>query len=230
MKILIVAATDLELQPVIKKLTNDLSLTKDQNQWYHCNGLSVMFLESGVGSMMTAVSLLITKDYFAFDLWIQIGIAGSFTNELSIGQVVEVTKERFGDLGIEQKDGSFVDVFEVGLTRKDLFPFVDGALINPVPYTSFPKVSGVTVNRVSGTHDTISAYINKFGADIETMEGGGFFYAALLENIPFCQIRAISNKVEVRDTSLWNIPLALENLSQNLVKILSIIVKNKPDT
>lgn len=230
MKILIVAATDLELQPVIKKLTNDFGLTRDQNNLYHADGFSVMFLESGVGSMITAVSLLRSKVPIRFDLWIQIGIAGSFTNELSIGQVVEVTRECFGDLGIEQKDGSFVDVFEAGLTRKDLFPFVDGVLINPLPYSNLPKVSGVTVNRVSGTHDTISASINKFGADIETMEGGGFFYAALLENIPFCQIRAISNKVEVRDISLWNIPLALENLSQNLVKILSIIVKNKPVT
>lgn len=225
MKILIVAATDLELQPVIKKLVNDLSLSRDQSHWYHCDGLSVMFMESGVGSLMTAVSLLKTNSSFVFDLWIQIGIAGSFTNELSVGQVVEVTNERFGDLGIEQKDGSFVDVFEAGLTRKDLFPFTDGTLINPVSYTSFPKVGGVTVNRVSGTQETITTSLQKFGADVETMEGGGFFYAALLENIPFCQIRAISNKVEVRDISLWNIPLALENLSQNLVKILSIIAK-----
>jgi futalosine hydrolase len=179
MKILIVAATDLELQPVIKKLTNDFGLTRDQNNLYHAEGFSVMFLESGVGSMMTAVSLLRSKVPIRFDLWIQIGIAGSFTNELSIGQVVEVTRECFGDLGIEQKDGSFADVFEAGLTRKDLFPFADGTLINPVPYTSFPKVSGVTVNRVSGTHDTISASINKFGADIETMEGGGFFLCSV---------------------------------------------------
>jgi futalosine hydrolase len=63
----------------------------------------------------------------------------------------------------------------------------------------------------------------KFDADIETMEGAAFFYSCLQLKIPFLQIRAISNFVEPRDKSKWNIPLALENLSTEIFDFLNTI-------
>jgi futalosine hydrolase len=44
------------------------------------------------------------------------------------------------------------------------------------------------------------------------MEGAAFFYAANLLDVPSIQLRAISNYIEPRDRSKWEIKLALENL------------------
>ena len=53
------------------------------------------------------------------------------------------------------------------------------------------------------------------------MEGAAFFYVCLCENIPFLQIRAISNYVEQRNEKNWNIPLAIKNLCLTLIDFFS---------
>ncbi len=50
------------------------------------------------------------------------------------------------------------------------------------------------------------------------MEGAAFHYACLQENIPFLQLRSISNYVEVRDKSKWKIQLAIKELNDTLIK------------
>ena len=53
------------------------------------------------------------------------------------------------------------------------------------------------------------------------MEGAAFFYVCLQEKIPFLQIRSISNYVEKRNKSNWNIPLAIDNLNVVLLDIIN---------
>jgi futalosine hydrolase len=55
------------------------------------------------------------------------------------------------------------------------------------------------------------------------MEGATFFYICCRENIPFLALRAISNKVELRNKNNWNIALALNNLSEKLVDVLLML-------
>jgi futalosine hydrolase len=45
----------------------------------------------------------------------------------------------------------------------------------------------------------------------------------LQENIPFVQLRAVSNYVEIRDKSKWNIPLAVENLNIQLIEFIKTL-------
>ena len=47
----------------------------------------------------------------------------------------------------------------------------------------------------------------------------------LLEKVNFVHIRAISNYVEPRNKEGWDIPLALDNLSEFLVKLLNNLVE-----
>jgi futalosine hydrolase len=44
------------------------------------------------------------------------------------------------------------------------------------------------------------------------MESAAFFYVCLSQKVPFAALRAISNKVEVRNKAAWNIPQAVQNL------------------
>ena len=58
------------------------------------------------------------------------------------------------------------------------------------------------------------------------MEGASFF-AACDNNINnYLQIRAISNYVENRDKSKWQMPLAIKNLNEYLITLLNNDLKN----
>ena len=59
------------------------------------------------------------------------------------------------------------------------------------------------------------------------MEGAALFYVCLHEQIPFLEIRAISNYVELRDPTKWDIPLAIENLTDELFRFLRKFAKIK---
>ena len=84
-------------------------------------------------------------------------------------------------------------------------------------------VKAITVNTATGSETTRNRLMKKFNPDIETMEGATFFYICCREKIPFLALRAISNRVEPRDIKKWNIPLALNNLSEKLMEILLIL-------
>jgi len=41
-----------------------------------------------------------------------------------------------------------------------------------------------------------------------------------MEKVPFLEIRAISNYVDIRNTEKWDIPTAVENLTNELFRFL----------
>jgi len=158
------------------------------------------------------------------DLIIQCGIAGSFNPDINIGKTVLVERE-MTDTGAEE-NSTFLTMFDLGLAQYNDFPFENGLL--PCPFLknmdfSLQKVSGLTVNCSSGTDETSEKRRNKFGADIETMEGAALHYVCLMLDIPFLQIRTISNMAEKRNKLNWNIPLALKNNAVELMRILEKI-------
>jgi futalosine hydrolase len=226
-KILIVSATDKEINLLTQKVSN----MQKAGYWLHsCNflNLRIDLLNCGVGlpsAIYRLTSLLHREKY---DMVIHPGIAGSFRDDLKIGTVVQVVAEEFGDLGINDND-EFHTLFEMGNTDQGSAPFSGGRLVNNFDSQKFQslagllKVKGITVNTASGNDRDIEKRKSKFSADIETMEGAGIFYVCLLQNIPFIEIRSISNKVEPRNIKNWNVPLALLNLSDTLIKILEEI-------
>lgn len=222
MKLLIVSATAAEVQPLCEQLAGDFEQIQDHI--FVRNGLTVHVLITGVGMFLTGIAMtqyLVKED---FDWVINVGIAGAFNRNLKIGEVVEVVEERFGDLGAQEKNGNFTDVFELGLMPPDKFPF-EGGCMHRKTHSDFvldlKAVKGLTVNKVHGKADDILFIKNKYNTDIETMEGAAFFYVCLLQKIPFTQIRAISNYVEPRNRANWNIPLAVRNLNEVVYKVVS---------
>ncbi|MCK4664417.1 MAG: futalosine hydrolase [Bacteroidales bacterium] len=223
MKILIISATKLEIEPIISnfcyvnKLNSKLSC-------FRYNNIDVDVLISGVGVHYTIYNLMNTLFLKKYDFIINAGICGSFCNELEIGKVVNVVSEVFSDLGIEDNN-KFYSLFEKELIDFNETPFKNGILVNNSDismfnYLKLPEAKGITVNKVHGNINSIEQIISKFNPDTESMEGGAVFFVCLLEKIPFIEIRAVSNYVEVRDTKKWNIPLAVENLNKLLLEIL----------
>ena len=192
MKVLIVAATELEV--VSENIRN------------------FPVLITGVGMVNTAINLtkeLIKSDY---DLVINMGIAGSFSDDVKIGDVVEVVEDTFSEIGFEDGDkfSEFTD-FRIKTSY------------SVKSKTNLRKAKGITINTVHGKEDSITEIVNRINSDIETMEGASVFKVCEELDVSYMQIRAISNNVEIRNKDNWDINLAIRNLNSEVEKIIDTL-------
>ena len=209
MKILIVAATAMEIAP----FTAHLGTTSAE-------GRHAEVLITGVG--MTATTYALTKKLQTtmYDLVLQAGVGGSFDSTIALGELVLVTSDRYGDTGAEDHD-NYSDIFDMELLDANEHPHTGGLLINPMGAVQqemkLRHVSGLTVNTVSGSERTIKQRTEKYGCAVESMEGAAFHYVCLQEGVAFAQVRAISNYVIPRDKSQWRMKEAIVNLNKWLI-------------
>lgn len=224
MKILILSATNFEVEPIVTYLNNDWNILSKEK--WKTNDLEINLLIAGVGAFNTMFELMNKLNEDNYDLIIQAGVGGSYQKDISLGNVYYIQSERFGDLGIEEKNGSFTSIFETKLIQPDASPFVSGILKNPdATLVKFlPFASGNTLNTVTGTNDRAKQWLAKFpDINIENMEGAPFFYVCLKKNIPFMSIRSVSNYVEDRDKGKWKMQEAIISLNDALIEIIKII-------
>lgn len=228
MNLLITAATGFEIAPLEEWLQQYAQRTG--NYRYQLGHAQIDLLIAGVGIPLSAYSFGKIFAKHTYELAIQAGIAGALDRDLTLGEVVSVTTESFGDLGVEEADGSFTSAIQLGLIDANQAPFVNGILptLGQPDIPSFLKqVRGTTVNRVHGSEDSIAAFRQRTDAQVESMEGACFAYACLLEQQDFLQIRAISNYVEARNREAWDIPLAIGNLNQVLKEMVQILAAKR---
>jgi len=55
----------------------------------------------------------------------------------------------------------------------------------------------------------------------ESMEGAALHYVCLMENVPFVQIRGISNYIGERNKQKWDMMNSIVNLNETLIKIIN---------
>ena len=86
--------------------------------------------------------------------------------------------------------------------------------------TLLPTVNSITVNQITSSKKTAELYSKKYKAAIENMEGAALHLVCIKENIPFVQIRSISNYVGERNKKKWELKEAVENLNKNLIRLI----------
>ena len=215
MNCLVVSATVLEIKPFIQhcRTTNKLDYID----------LQLDFLVTGVGSINTTYALMKHLQVKKPDIVIMAGIAGAFDRSLSLGDVVVVKQESLADLGVHEKDG-YKDVFDLKLLAANEFPFKQKKLVNPftvlMERTKLPLVGSVTVNQITSAKKTAELYQTKYKAKIENMEGAALHLVCMKENIPFVQIRSISNYVGERNKQKWKLKEAVQNLNKELIRLV----------
>ena len=206
MHLLLCSATEFEISPLMKVISK-------------YKGLEILI--TGVG--LTAATFAITKKVLEKKpgLIIPAGVAGNLDHLMGLTKVVWVKTETIGDLGVEE-NGRFHSLSDLDLQDKNQFPWKNGVLYNErqIEEQAIPAVHGVTVNEISTDHDRINYYRDVLGAQIETMEGAALHYVALMENIPFLQLRSLSNFVAQRDKSKWMMKESIERLNTELERIL----------
>jgi futalosine hydrolase len=169
-------------------------------------------LVTGIGMVATAIELSKKLSQNKYDLVINAGIAGSFNRSLKIGQIVEVVKDTFSEIGAQ--DGNQF------LSPNDIELDVDSVFHNEAK-TSFDPVSAITVNTIHGEDTSIVRVMYRLNPQIETMEGAAFFMTCQRFSVKCIQLRSISNYVEKRNKSKWDIPKAIKNLNVELNNILN---------
>jgi futalosine hydrolase len=221
MRILIVAATQPEVQPLMDSLGMQKS-DEEENLFVtrHTSVANCSVLVTGAGMVSTAFALGIHLPHNVYNLVINLGIAGSFDRNIKLGDVLEITKDTFAELGAEN-DTQFISIEQLGL---------GAGIFNPTSSISYftkkiapAKATAITVNTVHGNTGSITTIVDRLNPQLESMEGAAFFYACRELKVPCVQIRAVSNYVEKRNRDNWQIGLAVKNLNtfaQDLIKEL----------
>ncbi len=220
MNILLITATEAEIAPLIKHIQQEWKC--DEDGIFNSDAANLTILQAGVGMVATTYALTKQLAKRKYDLVLQAGVGGSFNRNLKLGDVVCVQTEQIGDLGAEDND-KYLSMFDIGLVDKHEYPFSDGKLLNSndIEDVGLPRVSGVTVNTVTGSERSVATMAERCGADVESMEGAALHYVCLMEKVPFLQVRAISNYVEPRNRDAWEMGLAITKLNQFLVEYLA---------
>lgn len=161
---------------------------------------------SGIGAAETAARTASVIAKHDPRMIILAGIAGAYPEAgLSVGSSVVVDCERIADMGAFHEDG-FRHNFEkeYGCSyAQSVFGFTKVGS-NSVSACAAPFVGGSDRYR------------------IENMEGAAFFAVCMALNVPFLELRTISNEVScVRNG--WDIPLATTQLSESLIKLIDEI-------
>jgi futalosine hydrolase len=200
MGILLIAATAFEIAPFIANKPTNTEV-----------------LITGVGVPNTLYYLQQHLYNYDYQLIIQAGIAGSFNEDEKLSTVVAIEKDIFADIGFNEK-GNFTPLHQSALVNNNVSQLNSGWLVNTdfINTINLPKVTGVTVNTVTDNLKHIEELKRNFAPSIETMEGAALHFVCLQKQLPFIQIRSISNYVGERDKSKWKITSAVEALNKTL--------------
>ena len=196
MKILIVAATNAEIQPLL--------------DFFGDRRFDILI--TGVGMVATAFTMGQRLAANQYDLAINLGIAGSFDRTLKLGEVVEIENDTLAELGAENGD-EFIPITALGFGENT---FGAGNML----FLPIKRVHAITVNTAHGEEKSIQKVLTRLQPKLESMEGAAFFYACKKSTTPSLQIRAISNYVEKRNRENWQIGLAIKNLNDFAIELL----------
>tara|TARA_A100001037_G_scaffold300139_2_gene327084 strand:+ start:1094 stop:1834 length:741 start_codon:yes stop_codon:yes gene_type:complete len=187
-------------------------------------GRRVAIAETGIGAVNTAQALTAFLETQRVSQVLQVGIGGAFpTSGLVVGDLAIASEEIQGDFGVVSETGwSGGETIGIPLIQEDP-PLFNRIRLDPALTESAATAGNtvadrerrqskvgafLTVQNVTGTDQRAAEFNARFGALCENMEGAAAAHVCRLYQIPFCEVRGISNIVEKRDLSRWDIPAA----------------------
>ena len=218
MRILLVSATQKELEPLLDKLN-----ISSQKSFTH-SGNEIDILISGVGMLSTSYQLSKKLSIEKYDLILNIGTCGAFHKHFQLGEVLMIDSDLAVEEGAEDGD-QWIGLEAMGLRAANDPPYLNGTLTATLSeqrkeLIPFKKVKAISVNRVLGNESTIRKMLAYAQPEVESMEGAAVYYCCSMEKLECVQIRAVSNYVENRNKESWEIELALANLADATLKFI----------
>jgi futalosine hydrolase len=189
---------------------------------------------TGIGAVNTAHVL---TQYLSMkrapSLVIQTGIAGAYVPAgVAVGSVLLADTEIYGDLGVLTPAG-WRPLEEIGIplvestgardARFNYFP-LDADLVKRASKAAGPLIARtgkfLTLSQVSGVRALGDQLYERFGALCESMEGAAAAHICALHDVPFLEVRGVSNLIEDRDRKKWKIAEAADAAQQVVLKLL----------
>jgi futalosine hydrolase len=197
----------------------------------------VLLCVGGMGKVNAAHAATLMIVEFAPEALIVFGVGGAYPSSGAvIGDVALAREEIAGDEGVLTQEG-FKDTEYIGI------PLLKTA--STVIYTTYPAPEAllkralhtlnlsaepggskahcgtfVTLSTCTGTAQRAQELEHRHRGLCENMEGAAVAQVAGLHDIPWLEVRGISNIVEDRDLRKWNIPKAAEAAQKAVTRIL----------
>lgn len=230
MKILVVAPAQIEIAPLLSYL--DKQFERINFFEYRRAEVQIFPFITGYGMMQSAYALGKLDTVKHMDFVLCTGLCAAVTRVLDLGQVVNVHTEIFGDFGKEEADGKLTDIHDLQLIDPNLHPFRKGKLINEnlINPLKYKVVNGMSMNKLLGSMESIELMNYKYHADIESFEGIAYAYACIMQQVPFIQIRAVSQFVEPMASDSSDLELAIDNLNEALIRLINYFQDNPAKT
>lgn len=197
-------------------------------------GREVVLAVTGIGKVNAAITGTLLLERFRPSLLINTGCGGAFSGSgLAVGNLAVATAETFADEGVLTPDGwKGLELIGIPICHGN-----DGPLYNRIPLDSGLASSAsqlaaslgfktglgpfLTVSTCSGTTSQGDELLRRFPGICENMEGAALAQLAVMYRTPLLEIRGISNLVEDRDLSRWNLRLAVEQVQTFLLAYLN---------
>jgi len=224
--IIVTAAVNVELSLLVRDTGAAKISFKGMPALHEWNsrGKKVYFAETGLGKVNAAVNSAALVREFSPDILISTGCAGAYTaSGLSVGDIAAASSEIYGDEGVLTPSGwqslEYMG-FPLAVAKGEryfneipLSPSMTEKAVALAETLGVPLRVGkfVTVSTCSGTAARGADLSRRFGALCESMEGAAAAHVALVHGLDCLEIRGISNMVEDRDLSRWDIAGAVTN-------------------
>lgn len=226
---IIIHAQKEEQNALIKKLSSKHITEESVNNIsylrYKVDNLEFIMFVSGIGKVNSAYQLAkILSLYPDVKCVFNLGVAGSVSDNLNVGDTLIATKVCYFDVDLttfNHARGQFSDL--------PLYFYSDEKIVNRIEKMDIKNlkygliISGDTfITKDKITLDLLSEFDNPLACD---MESAAVAHVCYLENIPFVIIRSISDKVfEDYNTKVYNNNLisSSSNASKILLKLLDL--------
>jgi futalosine hydrolase len=233
--VLIIASTEKELCVLIRELgAAPINEAGFHRVWRAEHLSKIIYLAlTGIGKVNAAIVTTHLIEQLKPNLIVNTGCGGAYSGSgLSVGDLAIATAEIYGDEGVltvngwhtleiigipsvERKGNRYSNEFPLSMEQAvRVFRFAT-SLGLPVKRGKF-----ITVSTCSGTTMRGDELEKRFGGICENMEGAAIAHTSLLYDTPFLEVRGISNMVEDRDISKWDIPRSVEMTQRFLFSCL----------
>jgi futalosine hydrolase len=175
----------------------------------------------GVGKTAAAIGLARALAKGDVSSVVAIGVAGAHRGgTLGIGDRCLVATDVLADEGVRHPDG-FSDIAVLGLGSIGPWSADTALLALANAVLSAPIVAASTVSTCSGTDTLAAERAARSAAAIETMEGAAIAAGCAAYDVPWIQLRNISNFTGDRERAGWDNPRARAELERSIGELFA---------
>ena len=198
----------------------------------------ILLCISGMGKVNAAHAATLMLTQFHPNAIVVFGIGGAYPSSgARVGDIAIAREEIAGDEGVLTR-GGFKDTEYIGIpllktatstiystyTASEHLVNVSLRCLNAHQDYVRGKVhvgTFVTLSTCTGTAERARQLEERYHGLCENMEGAAVAQVAILHNIPWLEVRGISNIVQERDLTTWDIPMAAQSVQQAIIRIVT---------